>query len=200
MRRRWSPEEWEQKKKCPACGEEIPLPARVCSKCQTKLGGLLRYVHLFSPLLGFLIALITFVGLFIPIIVENSGLADSVFDFAFKWSGEKGIHLLVRNKGSRPGVIGKYLLKGDAEFGKNCNQLSSFIGPNHPYDVVQARSENRIFRPYPDGYRDLAKFCPGGTCKLFVQVKRFKAEDFSDELIWEGSCNEIRAWKGGGLK
>ena len=189
---------WIAQKRCTACGASIPEAARICPECKTALKGLRAIVNYYSPLITFLIALITFFGLFVPIFVTYSGLADSAIDLAIIWSDKDGIHMIVRNTGSRPGIMGRLDLSGVDSTVDGCDNAYVFELKDATYQLINPKSKNTLTWPYPNVYKTIARQCPG-DCKLEVQVRDYQADDFGPVPAWTGACEQVLGWHNGKL-
>lgn len=108
-----NPQNEQATARCSVCFEVINANAKKCIHCGS-YQGMRQYVNFSSSFLALVVALISVLSFFIPLMKETFETKDSDIGVSLQFVQKDGIYLIAKNSGVRAGNIGlsKFIIEG----------------------------------------------------------------------------------------
>ncbi|TMJ21619.1 MAG: hypothetical protein E6G95_21850 [Alphaproteobacteria bacterium] len=180
----------EGTKRCIACGEPIRMIAKRCIHCTSDQDPVRQRLGFSTNLMSMSVALISVLGVVVPILIESATRDDSHLIFSLQHATEVELFVIVSNQGREPGTVsvGTLQVKG----GKSVQIRSS---ERSPVEIIDPKKSTLLhFHKFVfDGKRVTADFnfdAPKDQpCILSIHVTSFRGE--RSTLAVERPCGDF---------
>jgi hypothetical protein len=121
-------------KRCVICGEPINLAARKCIHCDSLQNAVQQRLGLSTNVLSLSVALVSVLGVVVPILVESATRDDSRLVFSLQHVTDTELFVIVTNQGKEAGTVATASLR--LKDGKNVELRSS---ERSPVEVIEPK-------------------------------------------------------------
>lgn len=180
----------EGTKRCLICGEPINTAARKCIHCGSGQNAVQQKLGFSTNLLSMSVALVSVLGVVVPILIESATPDDSKLIFSLQYATGSELFVIVTNQGKEPGTVATASLR--LKDGKSVQLRSSEAAP---VQVIEPKKAIllRFHKFIVDGKRVAPEYlfdAPNDkTCILSFDSTSFRGDRTSPVI--EHRCGEF---------
>jgi predicted nucleic acid-binding Zn ribbon protein len=101
----------EGTKRCIVCGEPIHAAAKKCIHCSSDQNPMRQKLGISTNLLSMSVALVSVLGVVVPILIESAKVDDSQLIFSLQHATNSELFVIATNKGKEPGTVATATLR-----------------------------------------------------------------------------------------